>query len=53
MFAVIMKNLNKEIKLKVICSRDVNGMANSEDPDQTASNSSLIWVCTVCQGLSV
>ena len=27
-------------------------MANSVDPDQTA-RSSLIWICTVCSGLSV
>ena len=27
-------------------------MANSVDPDQTASTI-LIWVCMVCQGLSV
>ena len=39
---------------------DADGMANSVDPDQTAplgavcsSRSSLIWVCTVCPGLSV
>ena len=29
--------------------KGANGMANSEDPDQ----SSLIWVCTVCSDLSV
>ena len=29
---------------------DVDEMANSTDPDQTAI---LIWVCTVCPGLSV
>ena len=29
---------------------DADGMANSVDPDQT---SSLIWVCTVCPGISV
>ena len=27
---------------------DVDGMANSVDPDQTVPLSSLIWVCTVC-----
>ena len=32
---------------------DADGMANSVDPDQTAPRSSLIWVCTVCPGLSV
>ena len=26
-------------------------ITNSEDPDQTASRSSLIWVCAVCLGL--
>ena len=46
--------------LRVFCQNDANGIANSEDPDQTApplsdcsSRSSLIWVCTVCQDLSV
>ena len=29
---------------------DADGMANSVDPDQTAP---LIWVCTVCPGISV
>ena len=29
---------------------DADGMANSVDPDQ---RSSLIWVCTVCPGISV
>ena len=29
---------------------DADGMANTVDPDQTAP---LIWVCTVCPGLSV
>ena len=28
-------------------------MANSVDPDQTAPRSSLIWICTVCPGISV
>ena len=28
---------------------DADGMANSVDPDQTA----LIWICTVCPGISV
>ena len=31
--------------------KDADGMANSVNPDQTKS--SLIWVCTVCPGLSV
>ena len=30
--------------------KDAEGIANSVDPDQTAP---LIWVCTVCPGLSV
>ena len=30
-----------------------DGIANSEDPAQTASRSSLFWVCTVCSDLSV
>ena len=30
-----------------------NGIANSEDPDQTAPLGALIWVCTVCPKLSV
>ena len=30
---------------------DAGGMANSVDPDQTAP--CLIWVCTVCPGISV
>ena len=29
---------------------DADGLANSVDPDQTAP---LIWVCTVCPGVSV
>ena len=33
--------------------KDADGMANSVDPDQTASRSSLILVCTVCLDLSV
>ena len=36
--------------LRVLHQKDVNGKANSVDPD---SNSSLIWVCTVCTDLSV
>ena len=31
---------------------DADGMANSVDPDQTAPLGSLIWVCTVCPGIS-
>ena len=38
---------------RVIDPNDVDGMANSVDPDQTAPRSSLIWVCTVCPGISV
>ena len=33
--------------------KDAEGIVNSVDPDHTASRSSLIWVCTVCPGLSV
>ena len=29
------------------------GMANSVDPYQTVLRRNLIWVCTVCAGLSV
>ena len=32
---------------------DADRMADSVDPDQTAPRSSLIWVCTVCPGISV
>ena len=31
-----------------LCLKDVEGMANSADSDQTAPRSSLIWVYTVC-----
>ena len=38
----------------VIPPNDVNGIANNEDPDQTAPLAAvLIWVCTVCPALSV
>ena len=37
---------------RVMSPNDADGMANSVDPDQTA-RSSLIWVCTVCPGISV
>ena len=33
--------------------KDADGMANSVDPDQTASRKSLIWVYTVWPSLSV
>ena len=33
-----------------ISPNDAEGIANSVDPDQTAP---LIWVCTVCSGISV
>ena len=32
--------------------KDAEGIAKSVDPDQTVP-SSMIWVCTVCPGLSV
>ena len=35
--------------LRVFCQNGANGIANSEDPDQTAP----IWVCTVCPDVSV
>ena len=35
---------------RVMCPNNADGMANSVDPDQTCS---LIWVCTVCPGISV
>ena len=34
---------------RVISPNDADGMANSVDTDR----SSLIWVCTVCPGISV
>ena len=37
---------------RVMSPNDADGTANSVDPDQTA-RSSLIWVCTVCPGISV
>ena len=44
----------KRPNLEVFCQKDANVIANSGDPDQTAPlGSSLIWVCTVCQGLFV
>ena len=33
--------------------KDADGIANSEDPDQTAPLGGLIWVCTVCPDLFV
>ena len=39
---------------EAINPKDVDGVANSVDPDQTAPfRGSLIWVCTVCSDLSV
>ena len=38
---------------RVMSPNGADGMANSVDPDQTAPRSSLIWVCTVCPGISV
>ena len=35
-FAVFYKNLNKRQSLRVVCQKDANGIANSEDPDQAA-----------------
>ena len=51
-----MPNLNLRIfckKKKKTKDEGANGRANSADPDQTQSRSSLIWVCTVCPDLSV
>ena len=39
--------------LRVMHPKDVAGIANSVDPDQTAPRSSLIRVYTVCPDLSV
>ena len=39
-----------------MCPKDADRMANSVDPDQQSDlsfRSSMIWVYTVCQGLSV
>ena len=33
--------------------KDADWIANSADSDQTSSRSSLIWVCSVCPGISV
>ena len=48
-------NMKIDLKMEVWCYiavmlvKDADRMANSVDPDQTASfRSSLIWVCTVC-----
>ena len=43
----------KRPDLRVFSQKDANGIANSENPDQTAPRSSQIWVCTVCQDESV
>ena len=51
-FAVIYLK-GKRPNLCVFLRKEANGIANSEDPDQTAPVSSLIWVCTVCPDLSV
>ena len=38
----------------VASPNDADGIANSVDPDQTAPlGLLLIWVCTVCSGISV
>ena len=39
--------------LRKFHQKGANGIANSENLDQTANRSSLIWVCTVCPDLSV
>ena len=47
----------KRQNLRVFRQNDANGIANIEDPDQTAPRGersrNLIWVCTVCPDLSV
>ena len=51
-FAVIYSKIQtKRLNPRVFCQNEANGIANSEDPDQTGS--SLIWACTVCPDLSV
>ena len=53
-FAIIyLKFKQKKPNFRELRQNDANGIANSEDPDQTAPRSSLIWVCTVCPDLSV
>ena len=48
-FAVIyLKVKQRGQTLRAFCQNGENGIANSEDPDQTAPRgSSLIWVCTL------
>ena len=43
------KILKRWLYHSVMCPKDADGMANSVDPDQ----SNLIWIYTVCPGLSV
>ena len=43
----------KWLYCRVMHQKDVDRVANSVDPDQTASRSSLIRVCTVCSDISV
>ena len=43
----------KRPNLSLLCQNGAKGIANNEDPDQTAPRNSLIWVCTVCPDLSV
>ena len=53
---ILPKIQTKRSNLKVLCQNDANGIANSEDRDQTAPLGavwSLICVCTVCLDLSV
>ena len=53
-FAVIYLKLKQRGQtVRVFCQNGANGIANSEDTDQTAPRSSLIWVCTICPDLSV
>ena len=53
-FAVItLKVEQDDFSFRVMHPKDVEGIANSVDPDQTAPRISLIWVCTVRPDLSV
>ena len=58
-FAVIyLKFKQRDQIIGYFIKKDPYGIADSEDPDQTAprlllKRSSLIWVCTVCPDLSV
>ena len=45
---------NRKVRFTIhVASKDADFMANSEDSDQTATKSSLIWVCTVCPAINI